>query len=46
MSAYHHYSCEFESHGQVYSMQYYVLKFVSHLPQVGGFLRYSEFLHQ
>ena len=25
--------------GDVYSMQHYVIKFVSDLPQVGGFLR-------
>jgi hypothetical protein len=30
---------EFESHsGKVYSMQHYVIKFVSDLRQVGGFL--------
>jgi hypothetical protein len=26
-------------HGEVYSIQYYVIKFVSDLRQVGGFLR-------
>jgi hypothetical protein len=26
-------------HGEVYSMQHYVIKFVSDLLQVGGFLR-------
>jgi hypothetical protein len=26
-------------HGEVYSMQHYVIKFVSDLQQVGGFLR-------
>jgi hypothetical protein len=26
------------SHGEVYSIQHYVIKFVSHLQQVGGFL--------
>jgi len=26
-------------HGEVYSMQHYVIKFVSNLRQVGGFLR-------
>jgi hypothetical protein len=34
----HH--CEFETHsGEVYSMQHYVINFVSDLQQVGGFLR-------
>ena len=33
ISAYHHYMCE------VYSMQHYVIKFVSELRQVGDFLR-------
>ena len=27
-------------HGEVYSIQHYVIKFVSDLRQVGGFLRY------
>ena len=27
------------AHGEVYSIQHYVLMFVSDLPQVGGFLR-------
>ena len=27
-------------HGEVYSIQYYVMKFVSDLRQVGGFLRF------
>jgi hypothetical protein len=36
----YHYCCEFESHsGEVYSVQYYVIKFVSDLLQVCGFLR-------
>jgi len=40
ISAYHHYSCGFEFRlGEVYSMQHYVIKFVSDLQQVGGFLR-------
>ena len=40
ISAYHHWSCEFESHpGGVYSVQHYVIKFVGDLRQVGGFLR-------
>jgi hypothetical protein len=39
ISAYHHWSCEFESHSdEVYSIQDYVIKFVSDLRQVGGFL--------
>jgi len=33
--------------GEMYSIQHYVIKFVSDLRQVGGFLRvYSDFLHQ
>ena len=40
ISAYHHYSCEFEPRSwDVYSIQHYVIKFVSYLRQVGGFLR-------
>jgi hypothetical protein len=36
--------CEFESRsGEVYSIQHYVIKFVSDLPQVGGFLRELRF---
>ena len=39
ISAYHHYHCEFEPRsGEVYSIQHYVIKFVSDLRQVGGFL--------
>ena len=39
ISAYHHWSCEFESHsGEVYLIQHYVIKFDSDLRQVGGFL--------
>ena len=38
ISAYHHWSCEFESRsGEVYSIQHYVIKFVSDLRQVGFF---------
>ena len=33
-------------HGEVYSMQHYVIKFVSDLRQVDGYLGYSGFLHQ
>jgi hypothetical protein len=33
-------SCKFKSFsGEVYSMQYYLIKFVNDLLQVGGFLR-------
>jgi len=40
ISAYHHLHCEFESRsGEVYWIQHYVIKFVSDLWQVGGFLR-------
>jgi hypothetical protein len=39
ISAYHHKSCEFESRsGEVFSIQHYVIKFVSDLRQIGGFL--------
>ena len=31
------------AHGEVYSIQHYVIKFVSDLPQVGGFLRVLQF---
>jgi hypothetical protein len=34
------------AHGEVYSIQHYVIKLVSDLWQVGGFLEYSGFLHQ
>jgi len=38
---------EFKSHsGEVYSIQYDVIKFVSYLQQVGGFLQVLQFLHQ
>jgi hypothetical protein len=30
-------------HGEVYSIQHYVIKFVSNLRQVGGFLRVLRF---
>ena len=40
ISAYHHKRCEFEScSGEVYSIQHYVIKFVSGLRQVCGFLQ-------
>jgi hypothetical protein len=39
ISAYHHKRCEFEPRsGEMYSIQYYEIKFVSDLQQVGGFL--------
>ena len=39
----HHYRCEFESRsGEVYSMQHYVIKFVSDLRQVCGLLRFLQ----
>jgi len=31
------------AHGEVYSIQHYVIKFVSDLQQVGGFLRIHRF---
>jgi hypothetical protein len=44
ISAYHHKRYEFESQsGEVYSIQHYVIKFVSHLWQVGGFLCVLQF---
>jgi len=47
VSVYHHKRCEFESlSGDVYSIQHYVLKLVSDLRQVGGFLRCPGFLYQ
>jgi hypothetical protein len=43
IGTYHH--CEFESRsGDVYSIQHYVIKFVSDLRQVVGFLRVLQFL--
>ena len=30
-------------HGEVYSIQYYLIKFVSDLRQVGGFLQVLQF---
>ena len=45
ISAYHHYSCEFKFRsGEMYSLQHYVIQFVSDLWQVGGFLRVLRFL--
>jgi len=45
ISAYHHWCCEFESRSGR-CVQHYVIKFVSYLRQVGGFLRVPRFLHQ
>jgi hypothetical protein len=40
ISVYHHQCCKFEPRSdEVYSIQHYVIKFVSGLRQVGGFLR-------
>ena len=44
ISVWQHWSCEFESRsGEVYSIKHYVIKFVSDLRQVGGFLRALRF---
>jgi len=44
ISAYPHKRCEFESRsGDVYSIQHFVIKFVSDLQQVDGFHRVFEF---
>ena len=44
ISAYHHQRCEFGScSSEVYSIQHYVIKFVSDFRQVGGFLRVPRF---
>jgi hypothetical protein len=44
ISAYHHWCCEFESRsGEVYSIQHYVIKFVSDLRQGSGFLQVLRF---
>ena len=43
LCTYHHERCEFEFRsGEVYSIQHYVIKFVSDLRQVGGFLHQSN----
>jgi hypothetical protein len=42
ISAYHRWFCEFESRSGR-SVQHYVIKFVSDLCQVGGFLRVLQF---
>jgi hypothetical protein len=47
ITAYHHLRCEFEFRsGEVYSIQHHVIKIVSDMRQVSGFLRYSGFLYQ
>ena len=40
INAYHHYKVVISSlvHGEVYSIQHYVIKFVNYLRHVGGFL--------
>ena len=44
ISTYHYYRCEFEScSGEVSSIQHYLIKFVSDLRQVSGFLLVSQF---
>jgi hypothetical protein len=44
VSDYHQYSCEFESQlGEVYSIQHYVIKYVSDLRQVDGFLHVLQY---
>ena len=47
ISVNHHKRCEFESRSEVciyiYSIQYYVIKFVNDLKQVAGFLRVLRF---
>jgi hypothetical protein len=45
ISAYHHYKIVISNpiHGDVYSIQHYVIKFVSDLRQVGGFFRVVRF---
>jgi len=43
ISAYHHESCELEPRSwRMYSIEHYVIKFVSDLRQVGGFLPHGE----
>jgi hypothetical protein len=44
ISAYHHQNCEFEPRsGEMYLIQHYVIKFVSVLWQVNGFLQVLQF---
>jgi hypothetical protein len=43
ISAYNHIRCEFESRsGEVFSIQHYVIKFVSGLWQVSGLFRFPQ----
>ena len=45
IDAYRHYCCEFESRsGEGYLIQHFVIKFVSDLWQVNGFIRVLRFL--
>jgi hypothetical protein len=45
ISSYHNYGCEFESHScEVYSIELYVINFVSGMLQVSGFLWVPKFL--
>ena len=47
IGAYQHQHCEFESRsGEMYSIQHYVINFVSDLRQVSGILRYSGLLNK
>ena len=44
ISAYHYQRCEFEPRSiEVYSIQHYVIMFVTDLRQIGGFLRVLRF---
>ena len=44
ISVYCHYCCELESRSfEVYSIQHYMIKFVSDVRQIGGFLRVLRF---
>ena len=44
IGAYHHQSCEFEPRSdEMYSIQHYVIKFVSYLRQVCGFLWFADY---
>ena len=44
ISAYQHQRCEFESRSdEMYAIQHFVIKFVSNLRQVGGFLQVLRF---
>jgi hypothetical protein len=43
ISTYHHYSSSNCAHCEVYLIKHYVIKFVSDLRQVGGFLRVLQF---